>query len=187
MFIRRKRSVQKSGEYEYLQVVESVRDGETVRQKVIGTLGRADKVLASGKIDALIQSLACIVSTSRLWRQIAGPRLRRSRPANGGRRSSLEGYGRIKGLAISSRDSQAAAGSSSTWNEPASPWLFIACAPQDQTSRRPSGSPPLKLPDSRRCLSSTSTAPPPSSRNCATSWKLSCLGVIGICSALSSI
>jgi hypothetical protein len=58
MFIRRKRSVQKSGEYEYLQVVESVRDGERVRQKVIGTLGRADKVLASGKIDALIQSLA---------------------------------------------------------------------------------------------------------------------------------
>jgi len=58
MFSRRKRSVQKSGQYEYLQVVESVRDGERVRQKVIGTLGRADKVLASGKIDALIRSLA---------------------------------------------------------------------------------------------------------------------------------
>jgi hypothetical protein len=58
MFIRRKRSVQESREYEYLQVVESVREGERVRQRVIGTLGRADKVLASGKIDALIQSLA---------------------------------------------------------------------------------------------------------------------------------
>lgn len=58
MFIRRKRSVQKSGEYEYLQLVESVRDGEKVRQKVIGTLGRADKVIASGKIDSLIRSLA---------------------------------------------------------------------------------------------------------------------------------
>ena len=58
MFIRRKRSVQKSGEYEYLQIVESIRDGDKVRQKVIGTLGRADKVLASGKIDALIRSLA---------------------------------------------------------------------------------------------------------------------------------
>jgi hypothetical protein len=58
MFIRRKRSVQNSGEYEYLQLVESVRDGEKVRQKVIGTLGRADKVIASGKIDALIHSLA---------------------------------------------------------------------------------------------------------------------------------
>jgi transposase len=58
MFIRRKRSVQKSGEYEYLQIVESIRDGEKVRQKVIGTLGRTDKVLASGKIDALIRSLA---------------------------------------------------------------------------------------------------------------------------------
>jgi hypothetical protein len=58
MFIRRKRSVQKSGEYEYLQIVESVRDGGKVRQKIIGTLGRSDKVLASGKIDALIRSLA---------------------------------------------------------------------------------------------------------------------------------
>ncbi len=58
MFIRRKRSVQKSGEYEYLQIVESIRDGDRVRQKIIGTLGRADKVLASGKIDALIRSLA---------------------------------------------------------------------------------------------------------------------------------
>ncbi len=38
MFIRRKRSVQKSGEYEYLQIVESIRDGDKVRQKVIGTL-----------------------------------------------------------------------------------------------------------------------------------------------------
>jgi hypothetical protein len=58
MFIRRKRSVQKSGEYEYLQIVESIRDGDKVRQKIIGTLGRSDKVLASGKIDALIRSLA---------------------------------------------------------------------------------------------------------------------------------
>ncbi len=58
MFIRRKRSVQKSGEYEYLQIVESIREGDKVRQKIIGTLGRADKVLASGKIDALIRSLA---------------------------------------------------------------------------------------------------------------------------------
>ncbi len=48
----------KSGEYEYLQIVESIRGGDKVRQKVIGTLGRADKVLASGKIDALIRSLA---------------------------------------------------------------------------------------------------------------------------------
>ena len=58
MFIRRKRSVQKSGEYEYLQMVESIRVGDKVRQKIIGTLGRADKVLASGKIDTLIRSLA---------------------------------------------------------------------------------------------------------------------------------
>ena len=58
MFLRRKRSAQKSGEYEYLQIVESVRDGDKVRQKVIGTLGRTDKILASGKLDALLKSIA---------------------------------------------------------------------------------------------------------------------------------
>jgi hypothetical protein len=58
MFIRRKRSAQKSGSYEYLQIVESIRDGAKVRQKVIGTLGRTDKILASGKLDSLVKSLA---------------------------------------------------------------------------------------------------------------------------------
>ena len=32
MFLRRKRSVQKSGEYEYLRIVESIREGEKVAE-----------------------------------------------------------------------------------------------------------------------------------------------------------
>ena len=58
MFIRVKRSVQPSGTYEYLQVVESVREGTRVRQRVIGNLGRRDQIVADGTLDNLLLSMA---------------------------------------------------------------------------------------------------------------------------------
>ncbi len=58
VFVRVKRSVQKSGTYEYLQIVESVRDAGSVRQRVIGNLGRRDQIVADGSLDGLLQSLA---------------------------------------------------------------------------------------------------------------------------------
>jgi hypothetical protein len=58
MFVRLKRSVQTSGTYEYLQIVESVRDGASVRQRVIANLGRRDRLVADGALDALLSSLA---------------------------------------------------------------------------------------------------------------------------------
>ena len=58
MFVRTKRSVQASGTYEYLQIVESVRDGDRVRQRVIANLGRREQLIADGTLDALLQSLA---------------------------------------------------------------------------------------------------------------------------------
>lgn len=58
MFVRVKRSVQESGTYEYLQIVESVRRGGDVRQRVIGNLGRRDRIVADGSLDALLASLA---------------------------------------------------------------------------------------------------------------------------------
>ena len=58
MFVRKKRSVRNGLEYEYLQIVRSFRQGEKVRQEVIATLGRADKLLISGEIDGLLHSLA---------------------------------------------------------------------------------------------------------------------------------
>lgn len=58
MFVRVKRSVQTSGTYEYLQIVESVRDGGQVRQRVIANLGRREQLVADGTVDALLQSLA---------------------------------------------------------------------------------------------------------------------------------
>jgi hypothetical protein len=58
MFVRVKRSVQTSGSYEYLQIVESVREGDRVRQRVIANLGRRDRLVAQGSVDGLLQSLA---------------------------------------------------------------------------------------------------------------------------------
>ncbi len=58
VFVRVKRSVQTSGTYEYLQIVESVREGTRVRQRVVGNLGRRDQIVADGSLDALTQSLA---------------------------------------------------------------------------------------------------------------------------------
>lgn len=58
MFIRKKRSARNGVEYEYLQIVRSRREGRKVRQEVIATLGRADKLVGDGEVDGLLRSLA---------------------------------------------------------------------------------------------------------------------------------
>jgi hypothetical protein len=52
MFFR----VKSVGSYQYLQIVHSVRQGEKVRQQVLGTLGRLDELKASGRFEALMRS-----------------------------------------------------------------------------------------------------------------------------------
>ena len=58
MFVRVKRSGSGTRPHEYLQIVESIRTGDRVRQHVIATLGRRDRLVADGALDALLQSLA---------------------------------------------------------------------------------------------------------------------------------
>ena len=53
MFVR----VKPAGQYRYLQIAENYREGKKVKQKVLCTLGRVDKLTESGKVDALAQSL----------------------------------------------------------------------------------------------------------------------------------
>src|SRR5512144_3447544 len=60
MFFRRK-SVD---ERRYLQIVESRRDGSSVRQHVVATLGRAEDWLDTGKLDQLLQSGARLSETT---------------------------------------------------------------------------------------------------------------------------
>lgn len=54
MFIRTKRT----GGHEYLQVVESFRENGKVRQRVIGTIGRRDRLEESGALEGLAASLS---------------------------------------------------------------------------------------------------------------------------------
>src|SRR5512139_3804853 len=54
MFARLK----KSGRYEYLQIVESRRDGPKTTQRVICTVGRLEQLHDKGSIESLIQSLS---------------------------------------------------------------------------------------------------------------------------------
>jgi hypothetical protein len=70
MFLRVKRSVHRGQTYEYLQIVESYREGEHVRQRVRATLGRRDQLVASGALDALLTSLGRFSERFRVVEQI---------------------------------------------------------------------------------------------------------------------
>ena len=52
MFLR----VKKVGTQSYLQIVQNTREGKSVRQRVVATLGHTDDFIASGKLDALANS-----------------------------------------------------------------------------------------------------------------------------------
>jgi len=75
MFFRAKKSGSKDNPLYYLQVVESYRDGRSVRQRVIATLGRLDHLKASGQIDALMQSLARFSDTVRVVSAARNPKI----------------------------------------------------------------------------------------------------------------
>ena len=49
MFVR----VKKSGDYKYLQIVHTYRDGKKVKQRVISTLGRLDKLQENKDIESI--------------------------------------------------------------------------------------------------------------------------------------
>lgn len=54
MFLR----VKKTSSRAYLQIVESYREAGRVRQRVIGTIGRMEELVARGQVDQLLRSLA---------------------------------------------------------------------------------------------------------------------------------
>lgn len=66
MFIRAKKSGSRRHPHRYLQIVESYRVGQEVRQRVIVTLGRLDRLQASGQIDGLMRSLSRFSETQRV-------------------------------------------------------------------------------------------------------------------------
>lgn len=70
MFVRVKRSGSGKEKHEYLQIVESRRRGTTVRQAVIATLGRKDALIADGRLDGLVRSLAKYSTSVRVVEKI---------------------------------------------------------------------------------------------------------------------
>lgn len=54
MFVRLK----KTGSYQYLQIVQTYREGKKVKQRVISTLGRLEELQEKGEIESIITSLS---------------------------------------------------------------------------------------------------------------------------------
>ena len=50
--------VKKSGKYQYLQIVENRKEKGKVKQRVIATIGRLDRMQAKGRVETLIRSLS---------------------------------------------------------------------------------------------------------------------------------
>ena len=89
MYFRRKTS----GGRVYLQIVESRRDGDQVRQQVIATLGRLDELQASGQLERLVRSGARFAAQAMVL-SAAMTTATRSRSGASGRRWCSSGCGR---------------------------------------------------------------------------------------------
>jgi len=63
MFLR----VKKVGTQSHLQIVQNTREGKSVRQRVVATLGHTDEFIASGKLDALASSMLRHTTTIRAF------------------------------------------------------------------------------------------------------------------------
>ena len=67
MYFRRKTSAGRA----YLQIVESRRDGDQVRQQVIATLGRYEELQESGQLERLLRSGARFASKALVLSAVA--------------------------------------------------------------------------------------------------------------------
>jgi hypothetical protein len=75
MFVRIKRGGNEQHPHDYLQIVESYRDGGRPKQRLIANLGRLDQLLGSGDLDGLIQSLARFSQTLRVMSAARAPQV----------------------------------------------------------------------------------------------------------------
>jgi len=62
MFVR----VKKTGNYSYVQIVENHREGTTVKQRVVATIGQYEELSSSGKLDDLARSFLKHTKTVRV-------------------------------------------------------------------------------------------------------------------------
>ena len=50
--------IKKSGKFQYLQIVENRKEGKKVKQRVLATIGRMDRLQTKGQVETLIRSLS---------------------------------------------------------------------------------------------------------------------------------
>jgi transposase len=75
MFIKLKQGGNKAHPHEYVQIVESYREGYSVRQRVITTLGRLDQLREQGQLDGLIKSLCRFSETLQVVEAFGVPQI----------------------------------------------------------------------------------------------------------------
>ena len=56
--------VKKTGQYQYLQIVQNRREGKKTIQRVIATLGRVEELQQKGDIESLVRSLSRFSETA---------------------------------------------------------------------------------------------------------------------------
>src|SRR5260370_24812109 len=135
MYFRRKTSAGRA----YLQIVESRRDGDQVRQQVIATLGRYEELQASGQLERLLRSGARFSAKAMVLSAAQERRRSRSPAGASGRRCCSSGCGRRPAVAKSSRSWQVRASTALRWSERySSPCCtgYLSAAP---TARRIAG------------------------------------------------
>ena len=116
MFVRAK----KSGKYKYLQLVHNERVDGHIRQQVIATLGRLDRLQQSGQIDALWPPAPDLPSRPLSWRRIAEDRPKWPRPSRSARPFSSSVFGVSWAWVNASKGCGRIAGFSSRWSGPCS-------------------------------------------------------------------
>lgn len=125
MFTRIKRVRAQDKTYEYLQVVESVRTGGKVRQRVVCNLGRIHQ-LPEGRVDALIHALTRVAQQPWFSLQQLGEGLHLPSARTWGPVLVAERLWKEAELDGSCGGCRPRARSSSTSPRPSSPWYWAA-------------------------------------------------------------
>src|SRR5512145_1558188 len=129
MFIRVKSVAHEGRSYEYLQIVRSVRDGDRVRQELVASLGRRDLLVATGKLDKLLQALVRFSTRLKVVEAAKDERFVARAAKSGGRPGSSVGCGSGRACPRSWEDWPRGVASASTPSGWVLPWPCSASSP----------------------------------------------------------
>src|SRR5512145_503918 len=159
MFIRVKSVAHEGRSYEYLQIVRSVRDGDRVRQELVASLGRRDLLVATGKLDKLLQALVRFSTRLKVVEAAKDERFVARAAKSWGRPWSSVGCGSGRACPRSWEDWPRGVASASTPSGWVLPWPCSASSPRARTCRVRLGRQASRRRGSMRSPCTSSTAP----------------------------